>query len=64
MYTNELLRELRKTENDQDIGIHENQNVTGTIQKKTSLISDIEKEIFYCHEKVKQVQNEIERTKL
>lgn len=31
MYTNDLLRELRKTENDQEIGLHENQNVTGTI---------------------------------
>lgn len=28
MYTNDLLRELRKTENDQDIGMHENQNLS------------------------------------
>ena len=53
MSTNELLRELRKSENDQDIGMHENQNMNANIQKKVTVMGDLEKEIHYTHEKMR-----------
>ena len=33
--------------------MHENQNVTANIHKKATVMSDIEKEIHYTHEKMR-----------
>ena len=43
--------------------MHENQNINSTAQKKAIVINDIEKEILYTQEKMRQVQNEIDRTR-
>ena len=38
--------------------------MAANIQKKQSILQDIEKEIFYTQEKIRQVANEIEKTKI